>query len=152
MKKPEIILMVAVALLALIVISSVLFFSGKKPETKPTLPPIQIFSPPPTPIPQVIIPNELQEEKTKQENYARTREEYLQARPWLFKLPLKSDNYFVSYNASDAFVIELYYLENSNLTKEQQLDLAKQAALNTLTSQGVDINKQKIEYLELLKK
>ena len=152
MKKLEVILTVTVVLLALIVVSSVIFFSGKKPEIKPTSPPIQIFSPTPLPTPSAVIPQELESERIKQENYAKSSQEYLQARPWILKLPLKSANYFVSYNSLDTFVIELYYSENSQLPKEQQLAQAKQAALDALISIGVDINQQKIEYLELSKK
>lgn len=151
MKKIEIIFLSIAIVLAIIVISTPLFLPGQKP--KPTPLPIQTFLPSPQPSPLISIPAEMQAEKTAQENYAKDRYEYIQSKPWVLKIPIKSDNYFVSYDSElDILVAELYYLENTDLDKNQQLSQAKDAALSAIISIGVDPNKQKIEYLELLKK
>ena len=140
-------------IIALLALMEVFFYFLSTNKGAPTqqIPPIQIFSPAPSPSspPSAASPADL--ERIKQENYAKTREDYLQSRPWLSKLPLQSDNYFVSYNASDVFIVELYYSENSNLTKEQQLAQAKQDALNAMGNVGIDISKQQVQYLEIAK-
>lgn len=155
MKKVEIILILVVGLLVVIVLGSALFLPAKAPSNVPF--PIQIFSPSPSAMvptaPKSSVPPELESEKIKQENYAKSRGEFLTAKPWLLKLPLKTISYFISYNPNnDTLIVELYYLENSSLTKDQQLSQAKQDAVNTMIATGIDINKQPIKYLELLKK
>lgn len=155
MKKIEIIIILIVSFLVVIVLGSAIFLPGSKTEiTQPPVP-IQTFSPSPSPTkaPPISIPPELESEKIKQENYAKTKEEFILSKPWVLRLPLKSTNYFISYDpASDTVIAELYYLENNALTQEQQLSIARQTALNAMVLSGIDTNKQKVEYLELLKK
>lgn len=154
MKKVEISFLIIAVLLLLIVVLSIVLLSGRKPITET---PIQVFSPSPTqPAARPVspsIPPQLQAEKVSQENYAKNREEFIRSKPWVLKLPLKSDNYFVSYNPEiDTVVVELYYIENINTGKNQQVADAKQAAENAMIYAGIDTNTQKIKYLEVLKK
>lgn len=152
MKKTDLILITVVALLTLFIGISILFFSLKKPETNTTPPPIQSFSPSPSPPRFVNVSKELELEKQQQESYAAERENFLKTKPWILKLPFKSESYFISYNPeTDSLIVELYYTENTE-NKEQQISAAKEAALNAMILASVDITKQKIEYLELMKK
>ncbi len=153
MKKIEIILFTSVILLTLLTVFSVLFFSGQKKEIQTPPPPIPVFVPSPSTAPYTNIPKELEVERQKQENYAEDREAFFKSKPWFFSLPLQSTNYFVSYNPeTDTLIVELYYLNANDLDKSQQISQAKNAALNAMILAGIDINKQKIEYFELLKK
>lgn len=144
----KITLIVTVFLVLLIVISALFFFITKQSENKQTPQPAKNLKQ--STLPQAITPQDLDAEKNKQESYAKSRQDFLTAKPWVLKLPLKADNYFVSYNPnSDALIVELYYTGSQD--KNQQLLKAKHDALNAISSVGVDINKQKIEYTELLK-
>lgn len=152
MKKTEIILIAVVVILFLTVISSAILLRERKPTTV-SPPPIQVFSPSPKPPSSPSISENLEEERIKQENYAKAREEFFQTHPWALKIPLKSDNYFISYNPeTDTLLVELYYLSEEEFSKEQQLAQARQDALQAMTEAGIDTSKQKIDYLELVKK
>ena len=149
MKKIELILIIIVSILALIVIASVIFLPKKSIQPSPA--PIQFFSPSPVSTPAINTSQKMGLEKIKQENYAQAREEFIQAKPWVLKLPLKSDNYFITYDPDlDSLIVDLYYLDSSD-TKDQQLVQAKQDALSAMTTIGIDVNKQAIEYLERTK-
>lgn len=78
-------------------------------------------------------------EKELETNYASDRKKLLEEKPWLLSLPLRSDNYFVSYDTEkNEFVIEIY----------KQVNKAKQNALEELKKIGVDTNKEKFIFME----
>lgn len=145
---------ILIAIILLVLIGTLLLaLSAKKQEPKQSLPPIQTFSPSPVFTPSTTTGIDATSEKIQQENYAKARQEFFENKPWALKIPLKADNYFISYNPNtDTIVIDLYYSESSSVDKSQQLSQAKQAALNAMKAAGIDTNKQSIEYREWLKK
>lgn len=157
MKKGEIALIITVILLCLIILFSFILLSGRKPTPKSTLPPIQIFtqSPKPSNFPSASFSTskEYVKEKISQGNYLEAREEYLKSHPWALKMPLKSDNYFITFNPeTETFEVELYFQVNTNILSETQLTQAKQDALQAMREVGIDIDKQKINYTDIAKK
>lgn len=149
MKKTEIILFLIVGILTMVVILSFIFFRNK-PNGTPTPQPVLLFSPSPTPGSDLQIPPSLGQEREGQESYARAREEFLKAKPWVTKLPLKSNDYFVTYNPqTDRIIAEIYYSGVSEISVEQQLSQAKEKVRKALVNIGIDTQKQKIEYLEI---
>ena len=90
----------------------------------------------------------MEQEKKAQESYAKDRQEFLSAKPWILKLPLKSGDYFISYDPeNDTLLITLYY--SSEQAKSQQTEQAKANALAAIKSAGIDSN-QKMEFSEIL--
>jgi len=118
------IIIVGAVFIFLIVTTVISFVSTKKeapspssqisPTTTIAMPPISNFTP------------EQLEEKKLETNYANDKEKTLKDKPWLLKLPLKSTNYFISYSPeTDEILVSLYYSTVSNISKTEQLSLAK---------------------------
>lgn len=149
MRKKDVILIGIVGVLAIVVLSSLIFIGNQQTKQLPL--PVQIYSPSPTPTSQfqISIPTQLQDEYIKQENYAKERQAFVNEKPWVRQLPLKSGNFFVSYDPEDdSLLVSLYYSISSNEPKNSQLERAKESALKTIKNAGIDPNKQKIQYIE----
>lgn len=143
---------ILILIITLLIIFVLLYLATQKTDKKEVPLPVQYFSPVPSPtaIPKpVIIPPEMEQEKIAQENYARSREEFLTKNPWILQLPLKSGNYFISFDPeNDMLLVTLYYSSQSN--KDQQITKAKEEAIESMKKAGIDTDKQKIQYTEVL--
>ena len=88
-------------------------------------------------------------ERELEANYAKDREVFIKEKPWIILMPLESSNYFVFYDSEeDKIRAKLYYFPSSIISKDEQLKLAKTDVLNTLNKVGVNIEKEKIVFLE----
>lgn len=142
------ILFLGLIIFILIVIISI--FSNKKSsiekvEPAPTPTPVQITLPT-----SQIIPTEFIEQHKSDTNFANEREKILKERPWIIKLSLKAYNYFITYNPEkEEIIITLYFYDQNE--REKQLSQAKKDALNTLREIGVNLNKEKVVFIEVAK-
>lgn len=114
--------------------------------------PIPPSIPTPTPVKTIIKPKDpifnQEEEKKVEGNYALDRSLFLQQKPWVLKLPLKNNDYFVFYDVEkDEVVVKIYYAIGL-AEKNNQINLVKQAALDEIKTIGVDLNAQKIVFIE----
>lgn len=145
MKKPS--TSIVIGAISALCIITIFFFAQKRFEqnsssTLPTPSPTQAMLPTLSPYPS-------QKEKEFQQNYAEDRKNFLTKKPWILKLPLKSDNYFISYDPGpDEFLATIYYLSSSATSKEQQLEIARQDAIKAIRNLGVDTAKQRIVFFE----
>lgn len=148
MTKKEKFIIVLVGLLAIMVVGSFIVSQFTQiPNSRPQ--PIQVYSPRPTSFPNSSIPDEMQREKQAQENYAKARQDFLNEKPWISKLPLKSGDYFISYNPDeDSLLVSLYYSTSSDESKDQQIGRAKNDALLAMKNASIDTDKQIIKYIE----
>ena len=141
-----------ILILFLLIVFAILFLVTRGSRKEETIQPVQYFSPTPsasyTPTPALIPPG-MEEEKISQENYAKSRQDFFQSRPWASKLPLKSGNYFISFDPeNDILLVTLYY--SSETDKDQQVTTAKEEAIARMKKAGIDTDKQKIQYTEVL--
>lgn len=139
-------------ILFLLIILTILYLITRGTKEEEVIKPVQYFSPTPsatyipTPAP---IPAGLEEEKIMQENYAKSREEFFQSKPWASKLPIKSGNYFVSFDPeNDILLATLYY--SSEADRAIQVAGARKDALAGMQKIGIDTEKQKIQFTEVL--
>lgn len=145
MRRIDIILLVLALILFAVVVGSYLLI-GKTPQTQPS--PVVYFSPSPTPA-LSLLPPDLEKERVEQENYAKARQEFINQKPWVIRLPLKTEDYFVTYDPdSDIILVKLYYSSDDVTVKQRQLTQAKNRVLRAMTEIGVDTSQQKIEYME----
>lgn len=150
MKIPKKNILIVILLLAIILIGLLMLTQNINKQN--TLPPIQSFSP----LPQATfaptsapVPTELEQEKISQENYAKSRQEFLADKPWISQLPLKSGNYFISFDPeNDTLFVTLYYASEGD--QQEQVTKAKDEAIKAMKSAGIDTEKQKIQYSEVL--
>lgn len=109
----------------------------------------------PTIIKDTVIPSfsvNQQKEKILEENYAKERQIFLNEKPWVLSLPLVSDNFFISYDPENSrFLVSIYYTSSDPSLKEEQLDIAKQEALEELKKINTDLNKEGILFKEVKK-
>ena len=117
------------------------FIRGGAPAPSPTISPTPSLSP------------ELETEKILQENYAQERERFFQEKPWALKLPLKSSNYFISYDPEqNEFLATIYFTTASEMPIEEQLNQSKQDALNAMRNVGIIVEQEKVIFFETEKK
>ncbi|MDO8639885.1 MAG: hypothetical protein Q7R53_03075 [bacterium] len=103
----------------------------------------------PQPTPTIIIPTQMVEEKKLEGLYIKDRNEFLKSKPWVLKLPLKSDRYFISYDpGGNEILATIYFSVSSSIPKDQQLSEARQAVINVVKSVGVDLGVDRIVYFE----
>lgn len=128
-----------------------LFSSQKKSIPLPVInsvpSPTTVIYPPAS----VIINEEMKKEKVAEENYANDRKQFLEEKPWVLKLPLKSEQYFISYNPETDTILATIYYKDDLLDKNQQLEIAKQNAKEAVVKIGIDLNNQKITFIETRK-
>lgn len=147
MKRKIIIFISIVGILLLIYLIFILSISQPiKREVAPTIIPtqevIQYVSPP-------FVAPEMKKEKELEGNYALERQKFLEDKPWMLKLPLKSDNYFISYDIEkEKFLITIYFYKSSEIPKNQQIIQAKKEALEALNKENVNFFKEDVEFLE----
>lgn len=145
-KKMTILVSVGIALLLLLFIYLIYLQNTSKPAEK--------GSALPTPTPVVVIPEptlsaEMRTEKIAEEKYAIERKTALDEKPWLLKLPIRSDNYLVTYDTEkNEFIISLYVYIHSDSSSEDQIIKAKQDSSNALRELGLDPTRQRIVYME----
>lgn len=97
----------------------------------------------------VTVPKGLKNEQTLQENYGQIRKQYLNENPWILSMPVQSNNFFISFDSEkEEFLVSLYYYRSSNLSREEQINQAKDEALIALKSLGLESDKIKIVYTE----
>lgn len=129
------------AVTVILLVSAVLL----KRATPSTIPPTL------TPTPSVF-PEE-QKEKEAQENYARDRAAFFEEKPWIRKLPLKSETYFISYDPEqDELLATIYFSPASEISIEEQLAQAKADVVEATKGLGLDPAQVKIVYFETEKK
>lgn len=152
MKISKITILIASGLILLIIMAGTYLLGQNfnKPKSNPSS--IPYFSPGPNtsaPYPTTNpVPKELQPEQILQENYAKDRQEFLAAKPWISKLPLKAGNYFISYDPeNDTLLVTLYY--SSQDEKDKQIEQAKNNALEAIKNAGITLNQRK-EFSEVL--
>lgn len=115
------------------------------PGANPTPTPVNI-------IPRPTIPVEMIKEKVLQENYAKERAALLEEKPWLLQLPLKSTNYFISYDTErNEFVASIYAYSSPSITNEEQFEKARLDVVEAIRGLKVNPDKQSIIYIETIK-
>lgn len=142
-EKPVLLLGGAVAILAIIILGSMLLFPQtpkqipQPPQQAPmSVPPEQLPSPTPTLYPSISTPPE---EKISPISTA--------APEWIFKLPLKDALYYADYDPQSQIIkVLLYPLEYSSIPINLQVDYLKDKVKKELQQIGVDINKTKIDW------
>ncbi len=108
--------------------------------------PIIVYSPSPEPTTQVIINQ--QEELQAEQNYGKERQRILSEKPWILKMPLKNEDYFLSYDTElDIFNATIYI--SSRYPENEQLNRVKQRISKDLINIGVDVNKVRINYTKV---
>lgn len=109
---------------------------------------------PPSPVsPTPALSPEEQKEKEAQENYAKDRAAFLEEKPWVLKLPLKSPSYFISYDPEqDEFLATVYFSSASETPIDQQLAQSKRDAIEAIRNLGIDPSVVHIIYFETEKK
>lgn len=154
MPKKNLLIITTILILIAVVI---LFMKSQLQKTISQPGPIPLFSPSPKspspaaiiPTPSIFISEELKGEKQAQEAYVQIREAFLKEKPWVSKLPLKSGNYFISYDPeNDTILATVYYSPSSGEEKEKQIERAKADAISAIKGAGIDETKQPIEFIE----
>lgn len=146
MKKKIIFIVIIVIIILLGLILFLIEQQKEIPRQTPVLPtptPVQSnrFLPIATP--------DMKKEEELERQYGFDRKAFLDEKPWFLHLPLHSSNYFIYYNAEkDQIVADIYFYPLSSVSKGLQASYAKQDALNALSKVGVDINKEKVVFVE----
>lgn len=142
----------ALVLISVFLILTIASFLASK---KPT--PGFIINPTPTPFKKPVLSpfsslsaSEAAEFKAELD-YALERKRVLEEKPWLLKLPLEGDEYFVIYDTEkNEFHANLYFYEATNSAeKEKQISNAKEKALQAIKTLGVDLSKEKVSFDEI---
>lgn len=139
-------LIIILLFLILVALIGLLVFSPKK--NTPNIEPIPVYTPTsPTPAPIIQGATSQQQELQAEQNYAKERQKILSERPWILKMPIKNEDYFLTYDTElDVFDVTIYI--SSQSPADDQLNRIKQRINIDLTSIGVDVNKAKINYTE----
>lgn len=136
MKKTELIMVIITFTLLVIVIITLIFFqTGKNTTNQPTS--------------TLDSSTTIQQESKAQQDYANSRGEFINNKPWILKLPLTGDNYFVSYDPeNNQLLVTIYYTSNNIGEKQRQLNLARQQANQEIIDTQIDLNQENIKYIE----
>lgn len=122
-----------------------LALSSRKDETG--IKPIPVFnqmSPSPTPISRTL---NREEQLIAEQEYAKERERILTAKPWILKMPLRNEDYWLSYDTEFDVFDALIYV-SPKFPRDEQIASKKQRIARDLSAIGVDVNKVKINYTE----
>lgn len=124
----------------IVVIGLVLLFIAKtSPVRNPSIPSA------PTSIPQVSVTPTPSAIGTTKEKFS---DQDFSDKPWLLKLPLKDPLYYVAYDfTTNTIKASLYPTQLFYVSTEDQVNGLKQTIEQRLRSIGVDIAKEKIEWV-----
>lgn len=147
--KKRIIIFISIAgiLLLIYLIFIISISSPKREQINPTITPAQEETSQNIPAPS--IPPEMKKEKELEGNYALERQKFLEDKPWILKLPLESDHYFISYDIEkEKFIVTIYFYKSSEIPKNQQIIQARKEALEALNKENVNFFKEDVEFVE----
>lgn len=119
--------------------------SSISPIVEPTITPfVPNYTPPPN------IPTGFLQQHRSDLQYAEERKKVLKEKPWLLKLPLQSNEYFVIYDTEkNEFIITIYYAKSaSSGEKEQQITNAKKNVLQAMREIDINLNREKVVFDE----
>lgn len=145
MTKYLIIFLLLISLLLLIIAFSPLLTNLGKSKIVPTPLPIISISPIPS-TSQGIAPIQNHQAQADR-NFAAKSKEIQDLYPWLDKLPIQTQNYFVYFDVNEKqFIAKLYPSSSSNLTVEQQVEGFKNEVKTKLQSNIPDYSKYNIRW------
>lgn len=149
---PKIVL-IFVLLLAILAVSSFIYFSNKPSSSSLPVQKMDTVSPSPSPPPPAVPYEQLTQEQKNQyqsqsdEYYQKTQDKILRNYPWYFDLPLKDTNYFVDFDpSSEAFIAMLYPQKSSSVSLDEQVEEMKKIITQRINTLGSDTGKYKIEW------
>lgn len=144
MNRTKIIIIILILVLGMLIVLLVL--SNKREggviESIPTYTPVS-----PTPVPFNRTNVSKEEQLQAEREYAKERQRILNEKPWILKMPLRNEDYFLSYDSElDVFDVTIYI--SPKYPKEEQVNRIKQRISKDLANIGVNVNKVKINYTE----
>jgi hypothetical protein len=150
-KKIFYLLVALVLVFIFLVLTFAAILSGKKVIPQPGIAPTPTPFKKPIPSPFPSLSASEAAEFQVELNYALERKKVLEEKPWLLKLPLEGDEYFIVYDTEKSeFHANLYFYEATNSAeKEKQILNAKEKATQAIKNLGIDLSKEKISFDEI---
>lgn len=149
MKSPKLILFLVIGL-AVLIISSMIFFNIKPEVIKKEDVPQITKTPTPLPTPYDNLPAEkkLELQTTADNNYANIQDDLLKQYPWYSSMPLQTENYFAYFNLDKkVFIGKIYPQRSSAVTVEDQVTAYQNEIKNKLQSLKIDLSVYNIEWI-----
>jgi hypothetical protein len=137
-----------VCFILILAIFSLFLFPQKTPPAKKASPVPTPYSATPTPP----VPTEGWDLYNQQVRWGQQHQQYLEENPWRLKLPLKSNDYFVSYDPdNDQILATVYYFSSDPAVSSQQIENAKGEALTAINALDPNFAKKQISFTAFLK-
>lgn len=143
MNKKIVILVIFLVIVLLLLL--LLIFSNRASRQNSQNPSIPTFS---TPSPLSTSPVNVQTLKQQQDAWAQSQSQYNQQNPWHSKLPLESNDYFISYDpTNDSFIATIYYSSSSSTPADQQIKSLKAEAANTIKALDPSLASKPVSFI-----
>lgn len=140
--------LVILLLFLVVILFSSIILSRKSSRQKLPNPSVPTFiAPSPASFPSSS-PVEEQTLKAQQNAWAQDQNQYNQENPWHSKLPLKSTDYFISYDpTNDSFIATIYYPSSNSGPTEQQLESLKAEAASAIKNLEPSLASKPIKFI-----